>query len=610
MSEQPPKILVVDDVPENVRLLEAVLVPRGYEVVTATDGRAALDLVETEEPDLILLDVMMPGLDGYAVCSSLRANDDTAVLPVIMVTSSIGQEKTKAIEAGADDFIPKPFNHDELLTRVRSLLRIKRYHDTIKAQAVELAELNRTLEQRVQAQVDELERLRRLRRFLSPQLADAVVSSGDETILRSHRRQVAMFFADLRGWTSFVDAVEPEELMRVLGEFHDVIGRLVKRFDATVGFLEGDGVQLFFNDPIEIPDAALRAVQLGCALREEMAALKPVWSKRGHELDVGVGHRPRLRDLRRGRLRGPLRLRRDRGRDESRVAARRRGDGRPGADRAASVRRGRAGRRRRAGRGVHPEGVPAAGGRLRRRRGSLGGTGAVSAVERRRNALVDRGIKALEESVEQLRREADELRASRTRLVLAADADRRRIERELHDGAQQDLVALAVKLQQARGLVDSDPAAAGVLVDEMRGDVQESLDRLRSLAQRIHPPQLEAGGLPAALRSAAASAGVRVRIDVGANGVYPQEVSADRLPLHRRRVRAPRHRDDGGDRRPRRERNGGVRDRRRGRRRRPGRRASRRDPRSRGGPGRPADDHGSVGRRHADRRLAPDPRRR
>jgi DNA-binding response OmpR family regulator len=289
VSEQPPKILVVDDVPENVRLLEAVLVPRGYDVVTATDGRAALDLVETEEPDLILLDVMMPGLDGYSVCSSLRANDDTAVLPVIMVTSSIGQEKTKAIEAGADDFIPKPFNHDELLTRVRSLLRIKRYHDTIKAQAAELAELNRTLESRVQTQVGELERLRQLRRFLSPQLADAVVSSEDETILSSHRRQVAMLFADLRGWTRLVDAVEPEELMRVLGEFHGAIGRLVKRFDATVGFLEGDGVQLFFNDPIEIPDAALRAVRLGCALREEMAELVPRWAKRGHDLDFGVG---------------------------------------------------------------------------------------------------------------------------------------------------------------------------------------------------------------------------------------------------------------------------------------------------------------------------------
>lgn len=289
MAERPPKILVVDDVPENVRLLEAVLVSRGYEVVTANDGRAALERVQTAEPDLILLDVMMPGLDGYAVCSLLRANDDTAVLPVIMVTSSIGQEKTKAIEAGADDFIPKPFNHDELLTRVRSLLRIKRYHDTIKAQAAELAELNRTLEERVRAQVAELERLGRLRRFLSPQLADAIVSSGDETILRSHRRQVAMFFADLRGWSSFVDTVEPEELMRVLSEFHGVIGRLVKRFEATVGVLEGDGVQLFFNDPIEIPDAALRAVRIGCALREEMAELTPLWSKRGHDLDFGAG---------------------------------------------------------------------------------------------------------------------------------------------------------------------------------------------------------------------------------------------------------------------------------------------------------------------------------
>jgi adenylate cyclase len=289
MAERPPKILVVDDVPANVRLLEAVLVSRGYEVVTANDGRAALERVHSAEPDLILLDVMMPGLDGYAVCSQLRANEDTAVLPVIMVTSSIGQEKTKAIEAGADDFIPKPFSHNELLTRVRSLLRIKRYHDTIKAQAAELAELNRTLEQRVQAQVDQLERLGRLRRFLSPQLADAVVSSGDETILRSHRRQVAMFFADLRGWSSFVDAAEPEELMRVLSEFHGVIGRLAKRFEATVGVLEGDGVQLFFNDPIEIPDAALRAVRIGCALREEMAMLTKEWSKRGYDLDLGAG---------------------------------------------------------------------------------------------------------------------------------------------------------------------------------------------------------------------------------------------------------------------------------------------------------------------------------
>jgi adenylate cyclase len=289
MSEQPGRILVVDDVPENVRLLEAVLEAHGYEVVSATDGGAALELAVSAEPDLVLLDVMMPPPDGLAVCRRLREREETAVLPVIMLTASVGSEKTTAIEAGADDFIPKPFNRDELLTRIKSLLRIKRYHDTIKAQAAELLDLNRTLEERVHTQLEELGRLQQLRRFLSPQLADAIVSAGDESILRSHRRQVAMFFADLRGWTNFVDTVEPEELMRVLAEFHGTIGGLVSRFDATVGFIEGDGVQLFFNDPIEVPDAALRAVRLGCALREEMTDLTAAWQKRGYDLDFGAG---------------------------------------------------------------------------------------------------------------------------------------------------------------------------------------------------------------------------------------------------------------------------------------------------------------------------------
>jgi adenylate cyclase len=282
MTVDGARILVVDDVIENVKLLDALLTSRGYEVVSAGDGAAALELVATAKPDLVLLDVLMPPPDGYAVCRQLRANEETAMLPVILLTAEAESEKARGLEAGADDFIPKPFDQDELFARVGSLLRIKRYHDTI-------VELNRDLEERVRSQVAELERARRLQRFLSPQLAQAIISAGDESILASHRRQVAMLFADLRGWTSFVDAVEPEELMRVLGEFHGVVGDLVNRFDATVGFLEGDGVQLFFNDPIQIPDAPLRAVRLACELRDEVARLSGQWRKRGHDLGLGIG---------------------------------------------------------------------------------------------------------------------------------------------------------------------------------------------------------------------------------------------------------------------------------------------------------------------------------
>ena len=201
MSDAGARILVVDDVPENVRLLEAVLEAHGYDIVTATDGHAALELAVTATPDLVLLDVMMPQPDGLAVCRRLREQPDGRVAR----DHAHGERRVREADGdrgGADDFIPKPFDREELLTRIRSLLRIKRYHDTIKGQAAELLDLNRTLEERVRTQLEELERLQRLRRFLPPQLADAIVSSGDESILRSHRRQVAMFFADLRGWTA------------------------------------------------------------------------------------------------------------------------------------------------------------------------------------------------------------------------------------------------------------------------------------------------------------------------------------------------------------------------------------------------------------------------
>jgi CheY-like chemotaxis protein len=202
-------ILVVDDIPQNIRLLEAVLAPKGYELLTAGSGEEALDVLTRCQPDLILLDIVMPGIDGFEVCRRIRSDPTTAFLPVVMITASGDKEKIQAIEVGADDFVTKPFDQAELLARVRSLLRIKRYHDTIECQAAELAAWNTELETRVEAQVDELERIGRLRRFLSPQLADLIVSSGDESLLETHRREITVVFCDLRGFTAFAERRTP-----------------------------------------------------------------------------------------------------------------------------------------------------------------------------------------------------------------------------------------------------------------------------------------------------------------------------------------------------------------------------------------------------------------
>jgi len=285
----PGTILVVDDLPQNVRLLEAVLVPRGYTVVAATSGREALERVASDPPDLILLDIVMPEMDGYEVCRTLRANPATSFLPIVMITASGEQEKVVAIESGADDFIAKPFDHAELLARVGSLLRIKRYHDTIERQAAELAAWNRQLEQRVQEQVDALDRMGRLRRFLSPQLAEMIMSSGDESFLKSHRREITVVFCDLRGFTAFAETVEPEDLMLVLNQYHAALGDLVHRFEGTLERFAGDGLMVIFNDPLPCPDGPRRAVRMAVAMRGRVTQLVEDWSRQGHELDFGVG---------------------------------------------------------------------------------------------------------------------------------------------------------------------------------------------------------------------------------------------------------------------------------------------------------------------------------
>jgi len=290
VSGRPARILVVDDTPQNVRLLADVLAARGYAVATAASGPEALAKVEAEPPDLVLLDVVMPGMSGYEVCARIRADPATAVLPVVLVTAlDPAQERLKGLEAGADDFLTKPIHQAELLARVRSLLRIKQLYDTVQAQAAQLAEWNRTLQRRVQEQVAQLERLGRLKRFFSPQLAELIVAGGAEDPLETHRREITVVFLDLRGFTAFAETAEPEEVMGVLREYHAAMGELILAHEGTLERFAGDGMMVFFNDPVPVPDPAERAVRMAVAMRDRVARLAGGWRKRGYELQLGVG---------------------------------------------------------------------------------------------------------------------------------------------------------------------------------------------------------------------------------------------------------------------------------------------------------------------------------
>lgn len=284
------RILVVDDTPANVKLLADLLTFKGYSVVTAASGEEALKRVAADRPDLVLLDIMMPGMNGYDVCRAIRADPATGVLPVVMVTSlDPAQERIKGLEAGADDFLTKPVNQPELLARVKSLLRIKSLYDEVGRQKAELAEWNRTLEQRVADAVAQLERLGRMKRFFSPQIADLILSGGTEDPLKSHRREITVVFLDLRGFTAFTETSDPEEVMSVLREYHAEMGRLIMEYQGTLERFAGDGIMIFFNDPVELDNPAAHAARMAIEMQQRFAHLNQGWQKRGYDLNMGIG---------------------------------------------------------------------------------------------------------------------------------------------------------------------------------------------------------------------------------------------------------------------------------------------------------------------------------
>ena len=276
------RILVVDDQRTNAEMVAGLLRNLGYDVLTALSGEAALERLSGGKIDLVVCDIMMPGMDGYELCRRLRAEPATALLPVILVTSLDPLvERVKGIEAGADDFLAKPVNWAELFGRVKRLLRVKALQDEVK-------DLNARLEQRVRDQVAQLQRLGRLKRFFSRPVAEAIVAGGED-ILAPHRREITAVFLDLRGFTAFTDRADPEEVLELLRTYHVALGHTVEESGATLEHFAGDGIMIFFNDPFPVDRPAERAVRMAMALQQAFVPIAQAWEKLGHRVGLGIG---------------------------------------------------------------------------------------------------------------------------------------------------------------------------------------------------------------------------------------------------------------------------------------------------------------------------------
>jgi class 3 adenylate cyclase/CheY-like chemotaxis protein len=284
-----PLILVVDDLPDNIEIVRLRLESQVYDVIAAADGVEALEQVRAHSPDLILLDVMMPRMDGIETVKRLKADATLPFIPVVMLTAQSDREHLVAgLDAGADEYLTKPFDTNALLARVRAMLRIKALQDEVRVQAAQLAEWNLTLEQRVAAQLAEIRQLDWLKSFVAPRIAELVRSGGDG-ILRSHRRNVAVVFCDLRGYTAFAEVAEPEEQIAMLNAYHATLGALIDQFEGTLIQIVGDGIMVVFNDPIPCEDPGARAVHMAIEMRDRVGAFIAKWRTHGYDLGFGIG---------------------------------------------------------------------------------------------------------------------------------------------------------------------------------------------------------------------------------------------------------------------------------------------------------------------------------
>ena len=286
----PPRILIADDHEHNRDILATQLATQDYQLFEAVDGEEALAVARAQLPDLILLDVMMPKLDGLEVCRQLKSDPNLPFMPIILVTAkSDTDDVIVGLEAGAVEYLIKPVDPLALVARVKSVLKIKELHDQVRAQAAELAAWSRTLEERVAKQLSEIERIGRLKQFLPPQVANLIISSGEDRLLESHRAAITVVSCDLRNFTSFAETAEPEEVMILLQDYHTTLGAVIDQFEGTVERFAGDGLLVIFNDPMPCPDPSVRAVQMAVQMRDQIAELGTKWRAHGHGLGFGIG---------------------------------------------------------------------------------------------------------------------------------------------------------------------------------------------------------------------------------------------------------------------------------------------------------------------------------
>jgi class 3 adenylate cyclase len=204
-------------------------------------------------------------------------------LPVIVVTAFSDEENhLKALRHGARDYIVKPFNREEVALRIRNYIEVRMLYRDRQRQA-------ERLEKRVLEQVDQLERLARLKRFFSPHLAEKILAGGVDDPLLPHRREITAVCIDLRGFTAFTEASEPEEVMEIIHQYHAEMGRLILEHEGTIEFFAGDGIMVIFNDPVVVNNPAERAVRMALGMRAAFAPLAAGWRKRNFELGIGIG---------------------------------------------------------------------------------------------------------------------------------------------------------------------------------------------------------------------------------------------------------------------------------------------------------------------------------